>query len=198
MIFFFFFLSLPAQHFYESYNTDTSKSINIRCWSLLYFILPADVDECSEDRCGDKKSTSCINTQGSYYCMCNSGYKHTLDKTNFTVLDGQCQGKCVCAHIFLCVCVCLLNYTSHLFRLQRVHWWCKSHTLRSSWNMLKPDRELQVQLPSWLRFKWHRSQLRRWERRYQTPAVGTSCSSTSTLLTLSAVTGWVCGLLGAN
>lgn len=50
-----------------------------------------DTDECelsSLVRCGNH--ADCINTQGSFYCLCFPGYKEMSNKKKFTVFSGQC------------------------------------------------------------------------------------------------------------
>ncbi|KAK3530660.1 hypothetical protein QTP86_030924, partial [Hemibagrus guttatus] len=46
-----------------------------------------DEDECGDDRCGE--NALCFNTQGSYYCQCETGF--TSKSTNFTATTGQCK-----------------------------------------------------------------------------------------------------------
>lgn len=71
--------------------------INCTCTHLLLRILNnlrdnilfctlIDVDECllRTDTCGDRSTASCINTIGSYKCMCLTGY---------TGDEGNCSGK---------------------------------------------------------------------------------------------------------
>ncbi|KAM9314708.1 adhesion G protein-coupled receptor E5 isoform 2-T2 [Pholidichthys leucotaenia] len=47
-----------------------------------------DVNECDENLCGNH--TTCYNTEGSYYCQCKSGFRHTGNQSSFTGLEGQC------------------------------------------------------------------------------------------------------------
>lgn len=48
------------------------------CW-------PADEDECRTPLITCGLWADCINTPGSYKCVCHSGYKHEY---------GKCVGKC--------------------------------------------------------------------------------------------------------
>ena len=57
--------------------------LNIIIYYLITFTL-IDINECSEETDGCDKI--CINTLGSYYCMCSVGF--TLDADNHTCL-GQ-------------------------------------------------------------------------------------------------------------
>ncbi|XP_058237026.1 adhesion G protein-coupled receptor E5 isoform X2 [Hemibagrus wyckioides] len=45
-----------------------------------------DEDECGEDRCGEH--ALCFNTQGSYYCQCEKGFRS--QNIAFTATSGQC------------------------------------------------------------------------------------------------------------
>lgn len=84
-----------------------SQYIGIWYWSLRRVSLPADLNECEEFPDSCPSNTTCVNTEGSYYCVCNPGYEHTLGKLHFTV--GECQGMCLRVHA--CVCVCALSCT---------------------------------------------------------------------------------------
>ena len=44
---------------------------------LLQFLIPTDIDECSENT--DNCSQICTNTIGSYQCSCNDGYTRDSD-----------------------------------------------------------------------------------------------------------------------
>ncbi|XP_041838104.1 adhesion G protein-coupled receptor E5 isoform X2 [Melanotaenia boesemani] len=90
-------------------------SINNRC---------QDYDECEEKPsiCGN--NSNCINTNGSYYCQCLSGYKGNHGKTNFTAVEGPCIdiNECTenlhsCGHLAICQnqignysCICMSGY----------------------------------------------------------------------------------------
>ncbi|XP_051560104.1 adhesion G protein-coupled receptor E5-like isoform X2 [Myxocyprinus asiaticus] len=56
-----------------------------------------DENECVENPniCGNH--SQCINTNGSYYCNCNEGFRSTASTTNFTAIDGQCEDINECA-----------------------------------------------------------------------------------------------------
>ena len=57
-----------------------------------------DIDECAESELSCDENADCVNTVGSYECVCNSGYTR----------DGfVCLGKifsAICACIILSVC----------------------------------------------------------------------------------------------
>jgi hypothetical protein len=57
---------------------------------MLFYMFDSDIDECSEDVfCNGK----CLNTIGSYRCLCDPGYHQH---------DGQCVGKyCIQAEMIL-------------------------------------------------------------------------------------------------
>ncbi|XP_028999081.1 adhesion G protein-coupled receptor E5 [Betta splendens] len=59
----------------------------------------SDENECSdhEIRCGNH--TKCFNTNGSFYCHCESGFRNIVGKVNFTAEDGQCQDINECKEI---------------------------------------------------------------------------------------------------
>ncbi|GAA6220141.1 CD97 antigen-like [Lates japonicus] len=84
-----------------------------------------DVDECEEipQICG--KDTICINTNGSYFCQCKSGFKNNRGTVNFTGIDGQCQDVNECFNDNICgpmascanqigtyACICHDGYTN--------------------------------------------------------------------------------------
>lgn len=58
---------------------------------LFTFLCPhKDIDECTDEKpCG--QNTTCTNTNGSYNCQCEGGFRHQKGKVNFTV--GACIGK---------------------------------------------------------------------------------------------------------
>ena len=60
--------------------------------SLHYLHPPnVDIDEClKENDCG--QNAKCINTLGSYYCVCNNGFGLKSGKLNFTGRQEQCEG----------------------------------------------------------------------------------------------------------
>ncbi|XP_026215826.1 LOW QUALITY PROTEIN: CD97 antigen [Anabas testudineus] len=91
------------------YNTKNNKCV--------------DMDECKElpKPCAD--NAVCLNTNGSYYCQCLSGYHNSRGGFNFTV-DGQCLdiNECtdhnnICGHVAICInligsysCICKSGY----------------------------------------------------------------------------------------
>lgn len=42
----------------------------------------SDIDECVDNPCDESGNYACVNTPGSYNCVCREGYR---------LLDGQCQ-----------------------------------------------------------------------------------------------------------
>ena len=53
---------------------------------LYFYVLILDINECLDHNGGCNHM--CINTPGSYYCSCNSGYELQADKHNCT---GICK-----------------------------------------------------------------------------------------------------------
>ncbi|TDH15987.1 hypothetical protein EPR50_G00014670 [Perca flavescens] len=83
-----------------------------------------DINECEDPRhCGN--DTMCFNTNGSFYCQCNPGFREIDGKVNFT--DGQCKdiNECtdkvgICGHAVNCSnligsywCTCHVGYTNN-------------------------------------------------------------------------------------
>lgn len=85
-----------------------------------------DIDECIEfpEPCG--RYTHCFNTDGSFFCQCQSGFTNIKGTVNFTGVDGQCQDDNECReYANICglggncsnligsyKCTCQLGYTS--------------------------------------------------------------------------------------
>ena len=46
----------------------------------------ADVNECSQELCSDKENSACENTEGSFRCKCEEGFRMSADRTT-------CEGK---------------------------------------------------------------------------------------------------------
>ena len=69
-----------------------------------------DVDECATLRHGCQHR--CANTQGSFTCSCNSGYRLALDRSS---CEPTCDGKRECRHGGVCVapntCSCQTGWT---------------------------------------------------------------------------------------
>lgn len=76
------------------------------CVSLL---LSADTDECSSLGGQVCRNGQCINSIGSFQCLCQEGYDRTLDGKNCV---GECLGvsgsSSCCSHHALPVCRPLL------------------------------------------------------------------------------------------
>ena len=66
---------------YELYKSNFCRGLFLQ-WCVGIFIL-TDINECLNEMLCDH---TCINTAGSYYCECNTGYE--LDNDNHT-----CNGK---------------------------------------------------------------------------------------------------------
>jgi len=59
---------------------------------ILYY--DADIDECTPETDTCHQEATCMDTDGSYICTCNSGYTG----------DGQiCNGKQVLVHFAICL-----------------------------------------------------------------------------------------------
>ena len=59
-----------------------NKGISVHDYSSIYLL--TDIDECSAGTDSCHQQASCVDTDGSYICTCNSGYTG----------DGQiCNGK---------------------------------------------------------------------------------------------------------
>ncbi|XP_018583458.1 adhesion G protein-coupled receptor E1-like [Scleropages formosus] len=97
-----------------------------------------DVDECIQpsEVCG--KNAQCINTNGSYYCQCDSGFESTSHTANFTLTEGSCidinecfKVRDVCGPSATCTnaigsyfCSCVKGYASqsnHSFSCQDIN-----------------------------------------------------------------------------
>ncbi|XP_028256735.1 CD97 antigen-like isoform X2 [Parambassis ranga] len=53
-----------------------------------------DINECQEHPCGNH--SKCFNTNGSYYCQCQDGFRNIHGSKNFTMIKGQCQDTNEC------------------------------------------------------------------------------------------------------
>ncbi len=54
-----------------------------------YLYVGIDVDEClMADICS--ANSICNNIEGSYFCMCESGYREQPSQANALVCDGKC------------------------------------------------------------------------------------------------------------
>ncbi|KAJ8345314.1 hypothetical protein SKAU_G00295070 [Synaphobranchus kaupii] len=56
-----------------------------------------DTDECKANStvCGGR--AKCFNTMGSYYCLCDTGFRLESGKRNFTVPEGTCEDENECS-----------------------------------------------------------------------------------------------------
>ncbi|KAI1884312.1 hypothetical protein AGOR_G00225130 [Albula goreensis] len=85
-----------------------------------------DVNECENPVAVCGPNASCTNTNGSFYCQCNSGFRATSGTVNFTMLTGSCEdiNECVedkefCGHNAVCqntigahFCTCRTGFIS--------------------------------------------------------------------------------------
>lgn len=85
-----------------------------------------DVNECKEhDTCG--ANATCFNTNGSYYCTCNSGFALKSGASSFTGTGERCEGKGntkeirnkkLCSHFWICgFASCFLSFTALVMTL---------------------------------------------------------------------------------
>lgn len=76
------------------------------------FLFWSDIDECSTQR-GLCRNGQCVNTVGTFLCVCNDGYELTLD-------GRMCAGTELKLSIFFWIWSVLhvLHYLSHVFPLQ--------------------------------------------------------------------------------
>ena len=63
----------------------TSVAGQIKALLVLYFslIIASDINECANVTVCDQ---GCVNTSGSYFCICNEGYVLSAD-------NSTCEGK---------------------------------------------------------------------------------------------------------
>ena len=61
----------------------------------------SDVDECSTGVC-DSASSTCLNTLGSYKCLCNSGFEPDQDRCKGLLSDDVSLTTCCCCTVCLC------------------------------------------------------------------------------------------------
>ena len=74
-----------TMHLYIEYH---SSHVYRFCFLLIdKLFYKIDRNECQDGSHKCVGRSSCVNTQGSYRCMCPVGYKLTEDQRN-------CQGKC--------------------------------------------------------------------------------------------------------
>ena len=78
--------------------------------SFIYYCLTSDIDECAVDNGGCDET--CINTNGSYSCQCNSGLKLLSDKKS-----------CGCEQKGLLITFSLLVVYIFVHSIQRLHTW---------------------------------------------------------------------------
>lgn len=100
-------LSTPDATHTHTPNTSHSAYISMTCVCVCVF--PADRDECALTHyCMHR----CVNTQGSYYCKCNTGHK--LASNNHSCVGKS--PKVMCTHVCVCVRVLAVNYKNSLLQ----------------------------------------------------------------------------------
>ena len=71
MCYYFFNSSLSAWLAYRA--ADLNRLLTLIHHKVMDFI-PIDIDECSESSSNCTSDSTCVNTQGSYDCICPEGY----------------------------------------------------------------------------------------------------------------------------
>lgn len=91
-----------------------------------------DVNECKEpDTCG--ANATCFNTNGSYYCTCNSGFALKSGASSFSGTGERCEGKGNTKEIRnkkLCSHFWIFGFASCLFVFHR---FCNDSRLEGRW-----------------------------------------------------------------
>lgn len=62
-----------------------------RCSVLIYTYLPLDVDECADLTVLCLPNFQCVNTEGSYTCVCNNGFFLSSDNSTCCELTRSCM-----------------------------------------------------------------------------------------------------------
>ena len=69
----------------------------------VYVLSPTDRDECVLSH---SCMHGCVNTDGSYYCECNQGYR-LASNNHSCVGKSRSRPLCVCIQSDICVCACV-------------------------------------------------------------------------------------------
>ena len=80
--------------------------------NVLFFwtIPPSDIDECVDGNNTCDTNAICTNTDGSYYCICDDGYRgdgHDCDDINECAEGHSCHENAECVNnvgSYMCVC----------------------------------------------------------------------------------------------
>ena len=118
-----------------SCGSDSVHVVFTVCWQpctcsyTLYFLSPADIDECSDET--DNCEQTCTNTPGSFVCGCFDGFTLDGNGQNCTGTVWVCNlSSIVCScgsdsvHVVFTVCwqPCTCSYTLYFLSSCR-HWW---------------------------------------------------------------------------
>lgn len=75
---------LNTDHFPVCINNWRPRKLSSVC-SIGFTALSTDIDECAEGKHYCRENTMCVNTPGSFMCICKTGY--------IRIDDYSCTGK---------------------------------------------------------------------------------------------------------
>ena len=84
---------------------EKTAQVHTICKFMHYYYL--DINECEDNNGGC--SQLCINTIGSYYCNCNTGYHFIDNSTTICIGRYSCEKYLMCQLCFLDTNECLSN-----------------------------------------------------------------------------------------
>lgn len=121
-------------------HADQRSKVRERLHPLMLVVFSSDVDECATQR-GLCRYGKCVNSLGSFWCVCNEGYE--------LALDGRvCTGECLPSlRLWKCKPHCFMTFCSSSLRYKRM---CSESRHLWSRNLSEHGRYLQVYLPTWL------------------------------------------------